>query len=103
MGRPDQAIFLIGSTITEDNIGNQVETRTERMVFAEELAVFSSEFYNAAVAGLRPSKKFEVYTAEYQGEAMLKHDNITYRIIRTDLGKTPEKTWLVCQKEAADG
>lgn len=101
--RPDQAIFLISVTITYDELGNPVETPVERMVFAEELAVFSSEFYNAAVTGLRPSKKFEIYTREYQGEAKLKHDGITYSIIRTSMGKTPEKTWLVCERVAADG
>lgn len=103
MSRPDQVIYLIGIAITEDDIGNQVETPTERMVFAEELAVFSSEFYNAAVTGLRPEKMFEMYTQEYQGEAKLKHNNITYRIIRTSLGKTREKTRLTCQRVAADG
>ena len=103
MSRPDQAIYLISTIITEDEIGNQIQTPTERMVFADELAVFSSEFYNAAAAGLRPEKRFEIYTREYQYEAKLKHNGITYRIVRTSLGKTKEKTWLVCEKVAADG
>ena len=103
MGRPDQAIFLISSAVTDDDIGNQIETPTERMVFAEELDVYSKEFYNAAVAGLRPEKKFEIYTREYQGEARLKHNDIAYRIIRTGYGKTREKTQITCERVAADG
>ena len=124
MGRPDQAIFLIKVYVTEDEIGNQVETSIvfaafpamglgvcpdvslstiERMVFAEELAVFSSEFYNAALTGLRPEKKFEVYTCEYQGETKLKHDGITYHIIRTELGKVKKKIRLICERAAVDG
>lgn len=103
MGRPDKAIFLIGVTITEDKIGNQIEIPTERMVFAEQLAVFSNEFYNAAVSGLRPELKFEIYTREYRGEGKLKYNGKTYRIIRTSLGKSPEKTRLICERVAADG
>jgi len=102
MSRPDQAIFLISVAITNDEIGNQIETPTERMVFAEELAVFSSEFYNAALTGLRPEKMFEIYTQEYAGEAKLKHNGAIYRIIRTSLGKTKEKTRLTCEKVGAD-
>ncbi len=112
MSRPDQAVFLISATIAEDSIGNQVESPVERMVFAEELAVYSSEFYNAAVAGMRPEKMFEVYTHEYQGEAKLKHNNITYRIIRTEnivfkskgnVIKNEKKLRLICERVAADG
>lgn len=123
MSRPDQAIFLISVAITDDEIGNQLEIPTisgaytsfpamglgvcpevvlERMVFAEELAVFSSEFYNAALTGLRPEKMFEIYTQEYAGEAKLKHNGTIYRIIRTSLGKTKEKTRLTCERVGAD-
>jgi len=101
MGRQDQVILLISVTITEDDIGNQIETPTERQVFAEELAVGSGEFYAAAVAGLRPEKRFEIYTREYQGESRLEHNSIPYRIIRTE-GRG-EKIRLSCEKVGADG
>lgn len=109
--RHKEVIYLIGVTVPKDanghpvtdDVGNPVTIETERQRFAEELAVFSTEFYNAAVTGLRPSKQFEIYTREYQGEDRLKHNNITYRIIRSSLGKTPEKTRLTCERVAADG
>ena len=101
MGRPDQVVFLISSTMTEDDIGNQIKVPNERLIFAEELSVGSGEFYNAAVAGLRPSKRFEIYTREYLGEEKLKHNEITYRIIRTE-GRG-EKVRLSCERVAADG
>ncbi|MBC2722338.1 phage head-tail adapter protein [Desulfosporosinus sp.] len=101
MSRPDQAVFLVSSTITSDEIGNQIKTLTERLVFAEELSVGSGEFYNAALNGLRPSKRFEIYVREYLGEAKLKHNGINYRIIRT--GGKGEKIELTCEAVAADG
>ena len=98
--RHNQVIKLISITITEDAIGNQIETPTEREIFANEFSVSSGEFYNAAVTGLRPAKMFEIYSWEYQGEERLKHDAITYRIIRTEA--KGEKLRLTCERIIAD-
>lgn len=96
-----EEIYLISITINEDGIGNQVETPSERLVFAEELVLGSYEFYNAATTGIRPTKKFELYTREYLGEDRLKHKGFTYRIIRTET--KGEKTNLYCESVSADG
>lgn len=98
MPRPIVAIYLLSTTITQDELKNQIQTPVERQVFAEELAVFASDYYSAAAAGLRPERMWEVYTREYRGEAKVKHLGITYRVIRTSLGKTAEKTRLTCEK-----
>jgi len=100
----DQALVLISVIIDPndtDELGNRIETKTERLVFAEKISVGSGEFYNAAVAGLRPETRFEIYTREYQGEVKLKHEGITYRIIRTE--ERGEKIRLSCERVAADG
>src|SRR5690606_24516285 len=99
--RHDQVIYLLSVTTTQDEIGNQIEDVTERMVFANELAVTSEEFYNAAVTGLRPTKRFEIYSSEYQGEDRLKHDGVVYRVIRTE--KRGEKIRITCERVVADG
>lgn len=99
--RNDQVIYLLSVTTTQDEIGNQIEDVVERMVFANELSVSSEEFYNAATAGLRPTKRFEIYSFEYQGEDRLKHDGIVYRVIRTE--KRGEKIRITCERVAADG
>ncbi len=98
--RHNQIIKLISVTITEDDIGNQIEAPTERQVYANQFYVSSSEFYNAAVTGLKPEKQFEIYAWEYQGEKKLKHDGVTYRILRTEA--RGEKTRLTCEKVTAD-
>lgn len=103
MARFDKVIYLLSASTEYDEIGNPVETITERKVFAAELAVFSNEFYNAAAAGLRAERKFEIYTDEYQGEEKLKYDDVTYRIIRTSYGKSEEYTWVTCERVLGDG
>jgi hypothetical protein len=103
MARPSAVIYLLGATITQDDIRNQIPTVTEREVFAEELAVFANDFYGAAATGLRPERVFEVYTREYRGETQLKHQGVTYGIIRTTLGKTSERTRLTCERVKTSG
>lgn len=89
-----------GHPMTDEN-GNPIEILTERMVYANEYSVSSSEYYNAAMTGLRPAKQFEIYSFEYQGEDRLKHNGVTYRIIRAET--RGEKTRLTCERVAADG
>lgn len=99
--RYNQVVYLLSVTVTEDEIGNQVETVTERMVYANELAVTGEEFYNAAVTGLRPVRRFEIYSFEYNNEDKLKCDGVVYRIIRVE--KRGEKARITCERVAADG
>jgi SPP1 family predicted phage head-tail adaptor len=94
--RYNAVIYLIAVSIVTDEIGNQIEQETERKVFANEMTVSQNEFYNASAAGLRPSKMFEIYSFEYQGETKLKHDRVTYQIIRSE--KRGEKMRIICEK-----
>ncbi len=96
-----EVIYLLSVTVDYDEIGNPIETITERKVYANEFSVTSSEYYNAALTGLRPAKQFEIYSFEYQDEEKLKHNGIIYRIIRTET--RGEKTRLSCERVAADG
>ena len=96
----NQIIKLINVIVTEDAIGNQIASTTERAVYANEYYVSQSEFYNAAVAGLKPEKQFEMYSYEYQDEPKLEHDGVTYNIIRTE--KRGDKIRLTCERIIAD-
>ncbi len=98
--RHNQIIKLINVIVTEDAIGNQIASTTERAVYANEYYVSQSEFYNASVAGLKPEKQFEMYSYEYQDEPKLEHDGVTYNIIRTE--KRGDKIRLTCERIIAD-
>jgi SPP1 family predicted phage head-tail adaptor len=99
--RHNKVIYLISTTIAEDEYGNQIEEETERKVYANEYSIGSSEFYNAAVTGLRPEIAFEIYSFEYNGEEKFKYDGEEYNIIRTQ-GKG-EKMVLIGEKVAGNG
>jgi len=99
--RSKEVIYLLLKTITYDELLNQIETVTERMVYANELSISSGEFYEAAVVGLKPQKRFQIYSFEYAEETQLKHNNITYDIIQTQT--YGEKLSLTCEKVASNG
>jgi len=99
--RHHDVISLISIKYEEDEIGNQIPVETERQVFANEFSVSSSEFYNASVAGLKPTRAFEIYSFEYQGEGKLKHEGTKYQIIRTE--KRGEKMRLTCERDVGNG
>jgi SPP1 family predicted phage head-tail adaptor len=94
--RHHDVIHLISVDTTYDEIGNPIEVETERMVYANQFEVSSTEFYEASAQGLKPEKQFEIYSFEYQGEDRLKHDGQIYRVIRS--ATRGEKTRITCQK-----
>ncbi|QCV56263.1 phage head-tail adapter protein [Thermoactinomyces vulgaris] len=99
--RHNDVIHLIYVDTTYDEIGNPVEVKTERMVYANQFEVSSTEFYEASAQGLKPEKQFEIYSFEYQGEEQLKHDGQVFRVVRA--ATRGEKTRITCQKVTGDG
>lgn len=97
-------IKLISITVTDDDIGNQVETETTNEVWAEETGIRQSEFYNAAIAGLRPERTFVVWANEYNGQTKIEADGVKYKLIRAyNNPSKSEMVELVCERVVADG
>ena len=97
-------IKLVSITVTDDDIGNQVETETTNEVWAEETGVRQSEFYNAAVTGLKPEKTFIIWANEYSGQTKIEADGVKYKLIRAyNNPAKSEMMELVCEKVTADG
>lgn len=104
MGRMSEVVKLVAITVTEDELHVKHKTPTERTVFGEELAVYSSTFWSAAAAGLKPAKMFEIWRREYDGEERLIHDGVTYRVMRTEVSqKNPERLRLTCERVTGNG
>ena len=88
-------IKLIVITVTENSMGDMIETETKTEVFANKRSIRQSEFYQAAATGLRPEIMFEVWSEEYSNQPRLEYGSKQYTIIRA-YGKG-EITELVCQ------
>lgn len=93
------ATLKSGPSATYDTYGNEILTYTDRQVFVQPRGVYSSEFYNAAQAGLHPSITFEMaHRDDYEGEKLIEWNGKLYTIIRADWTAQRDRISLVCEE-----
>lgn len=95
-------LTLITQTFATDQLGNQVPTKTEIIVYCDVKSISRSEFYYASNTGLKPSIVFTVNDFDYNKQELVKFEGQEYNVIRTYL-KSIDKVELTCQKVAANG
>ena len=100
----DSMITLIKEVPTQDEIGNTVKSEVKRIVFAEVKSVGLTEFYQAAVTGLKPEAKFLLADyLDYKEEQLLEcsaygeKEPKRYSIIRTY--RKGNELELTCRRE----
>jgi SPP1 family predicted phage head-tail adaptor len=70
-------------------------------VYVQVGSVYSSEFYNAAQAGLRPNMRFWIsHRVDYEGETHLIYEGQTYHVIRTDWDG--DGVALICEEQVKE-
>jgi len=89
-------IELITVTTTQNELGDDIETKTYKQVYANKKSVRQSEFYQAMNNGLKPELMFEVRSIDYSNEESLRYNDKEYAIIRV-YDKKGEITELTCQ------
>lgn len=95
-----EIIYLIDTTIQEDDIGNQISSsETSTKCYAKKQSLRTNEFYSAVEAGLTPSCEFVVKRLNYNGESELEWNNTKFQIIRTIDPKNKFDIVLVCSKK----
>ena len=83
-----------------DIYGNPKKTATRRTVYVQPRGVYSSEFYNAAQAGMKPSITFELAVrADYNNEDLIEYKGVLYKIIRVDWNAQRDKLSLICEQK----
>lgn len=65
-------ITLVAMSYVTDDIGQEIEKKTEKMVFADLTSISGSEVFNA-VHGIRPQCRAIIHTADYAGETTVKY------------------------------
>lgn len=78
----DGVLTLISETITMDPIGNQIVTETSKEVFCSVLPINQNEFFQARTIGINPTKRFEVFFDDYDGEEACEFEGQRYIIYR---------------------
>lgn len=98
------AILKEYGTSTFDEYGNEIQTVKETTVFVQPKGVYSSEYYNAAQLGLKPS--ITLYIAnriDYAGQKVLTYEGRDYSVIRVDWNAQRDGISLICEERAEHG
>lgn len=98
--RHNDVIYLLSTDTTYDELGNPVESTVKRKVYANRMRVTANERYEAANQGLKPVKRFEIYSFEYEDEKELEHEGVVYQITLPD--ERGDKIQLVCEKDVGN-
>lgn len=89
---------------TFDAAGNEIPTITETTVFVQPRGVYSSEFYNAAQLGLKPSVTlFIANKADYHDEKVIEYEGRDYDVIRVDWSAQRDGISLICEERVNNG
>lgn len=85
-------LTLISYEVGEDEIGNEIKAEVKEKILCKISSIGSNEFYNAAVAGLKPELKFIVHAFEYKGQTEVEFEKNKYKVIRSFQGSDRYKT-----------
>lgn len=89
---------------TFDAAGNEIPTVTETTVFVQPRGVYSSEFYNAAQLGLKPSITLEIANRmDYSEQKVIEYQGRDYDVIRVDWSAQRDKISLICEERVKNG
>jgi SPP1 family predicted phage head-tail adaptor len=89
---------------TFDAEGNEIPTITETTVFVQPRGVYSSEFYNAAQLGLKPSVTlFIANRTDYSDQKIIEYEGRDYDVIRVDWNAQRDGISLICEERVKNG
>lgn len=98
----DHELLLVKQEIESDELGNQTPVETKRPVLCSVSSVGRSEFYSAAVHGMRPEITFVVNMYDYEGETLVEYQQGKYKVIR-EYRVNMEEVELTCERVINDG
>ena len=89
---------------TFDAAGNEIPTITETTVYVQPRGVYSSEFYQAAQAGLKPSLTLVIANREdYANQPVVEFHGQDYTVIRVDWDAQRDSIALICEERVNSG
>lgn len=100
----DIAILKEYTDETYDKYGNRTVTIKETTVYVQPRGVYSSEFYQAAQAGLKPSLTLVIANREdYADQPVVEFHGKDYSVIRVDWDAQRDRIALICEERVNSG
>ena len=95
----DIACTLLSTTIKQDEIGNEKEITTEKLIPIIKVEdVYANEYYQANQQGFKPSLRLRISTLNYNDEEELIYMNKVYSVIRVQ-ELTADEVVLICERK----
>ena len=95
----DIACTLLSTTIEQDEIGNEKEITTEKLIpIIKVEAVYAHEYYQANQQGFKPSLRLRISALNYNDEEELIYMNKVYSVIRVQ-ELTADEVVLICERK----
>lgn len=89
------------ATTTYDEYGNPLKTVNETTVFVQPRGVYSSEFYDAAQLGIKPSVTLYIANrADYNRQKIVEFQGVDYDVVRVDWNAQRDGVSLICEERA---
>ena len=99
----DIAILKTYTTSGRDEYGNPIKAVEETQVYVQPRGVYSSEFYNAAQVGIKPSTTFYMtMRADYNGQKIVEYNGVDYDVVRVDWNAQRDGITLICEERAGN-
>lgn len=83
-------IYLIKNTVTYDDIGQVVETPTEKLVYCNIQSISRDEFFKAGEGGIRPRWVITMFAPDYDNEEYCILNGVKYEIYRSYIKQNEE-------------
>ena len=91
----NEVIFLTTTGSVTNEVGDQIETQTKTMRFAQLKSIGQSEFYQAQAQGLKLEIKFVLADyLDYDNQEEVIYNNFRYKVLRTF--KSGNELEIVC-------
>lgn len=87
MDRSD-VINLYADSVSYNDYGVGIKTRTSREVFCKVDSVTRDEFFEAGRSGLNPEFRITMFAGDYNGETVIGYKGRLYSVYRTYYAKT---------------
>lgn len=87
MDRSD-IVTLYADSVSFNDYGVAVKTRTSREVFCKVDSVTRDEFFEGGRSGLNPQYRITMFFGDYAGETLVGYNGRNYSVYRTYMAKT---------------
>lgn len=85
-----QVAYLVGESFSQNEYGIYEKVETERKVFVNVSSVNANEWFEGGRNGLNPQFRFTMFSYDYEGEKIIKYNDVQYTIYRTYFRKVDE-------------